>query len=265
MDSLQIIVLAIVQGLTEFLPISSSAHLVLVPIFLRWSDQGLIFDVAVHLGSLIAVLFYFRLEVFRMSVSWVRSLLGGESNQDSRLAWWIIIAAIPVIVVGFCLQSAIASELRNPVVIALASILFGVLLWFADKKALLTRSEASLGLRDVLIIGAFQILALIPGTSRSGITITAGLLLGLSRKAAARFSFLLAIPVIIASGALQTVELFTGAGPVNWVDLLLALVVSAVSATLCIDLFLRLVDRLGMLPFVIYRILLGVVILVVLA
>ena len=264
MDNLQIIILAIVQGLTEFLPISSSAHLVLVPQMMDWTDQGLVFDVAVHIGSLIAVLYYFRVEVKRMLKSWSCSLVGGEADQDSLLAWWVIIGTLPAILVGFLLQGPIEEKLRSPWIVALASIIFGLILWYADATARRTRNEFQLNLKDVLIIGCFQVLALIPGISRSGITITLGLFLGLTRKASARFSFLLAMPVIFASGVLQTVRMVTEVSPIGWDDLLLGVLLSAISAGLCIHYFLRLVDRIGMLPFVIYRVLLGVAILVLL-
>ncbi len=264
MDNLQIVVLAIVQGLTEFLPISSSAHLVLLPKLLGWTDQGLVFDVAVHFGSLLAVLYYFRLEVLRMLRAWLRNIGGGKADQDSLLAWWVIIATLPAIVFGFLLQGTIEDSLRSPWVIATASIAFGVLLWLADLKGSRERDEYSLKFNDVFLIGWFQVLALIPGTSRSGITITMGLFLGLTRKAAARFSFLLAMPVIFASGVLQAIRMFTEVSPIGWGELSLGILLSALSAGLCIHYFLRLVERTGMLPFVIYRVLLGLVILLVL-
>ena len=260
MDSLQIFLLAIVQGLTEFLPISSSAHLVLVPRIFGWPDQGLVFDVAVHIGSLIAVVFYFRAEITRMALAWGRSLVGGEADRDSLLAWWVIIGTLPAIFAGFLLQDVIESHFRAAWIIAAASIGFGLLLWLADARGPRRRDEFELGLRDVLIIGCFQVLSMIPGTSRSGITITLGLFLGLTRQAAARFSFLLAIPVILASGSLQTLCMFTEVSPIGWGELLLGILLSAISAGLCIHYFLRLVERLGMLPFVIYRVLLGLAI-----
>ncbi len=265
MDNLQIVILAIVQGLTEFLPISSSAHLVLVPQMLSWPDQGLVFDVAVHIGSLIAVLYYFRVEVKRMTISWVRSLTGGEADQDSLLAWWVIIGTVPAVVVGFLLQGPIEENLRIPWIVAAGSIIFGLLLWYADASARRTRNEFQLNLKDVLIIGGFQALALIPGISRSGITITLGLFLGLTRKAAARFSFLLAIPLILASGVMQSVRMVIEVSPIGWGDLLLGSALSAVSAGICIHFFLRLVERIGMLPFVVYRVLLGIAILLLLS
>jgi undecaprenyl-diphosphatase len=265
MDRLQIIVLALVQGLTEFLPISSSAHLVLLPQILQWPGHGLVFDVAVHIGSLVAVLYYFRVEVRSMLKSWLCSLAGGEADQDSLLAWWVIIGTIPAVIVGFLLQGPIEDKLRSPWIVALASIGFGLVLWMADAQSRRTRTEFELNLKDVLIIGCFQVLSLIPGTSRSGITITLALMLGLTRKAAARFSFLLAMPVILASGVLQTVRMVTEVHPIGWLDLLLGAVISALSAVLCIYYFLRLIDRVGMLPFVIYRVLLGVAILALLS
>jgi undecaprenyl-diphosphatase len=264
MDSIQIVILAIVQGLTEFLPISSSAHLILVPLVLQWPDQGLAFDIAVHLGTLSAVLVYFRTELVAMTVDWTRSLTGGKSSDNSRLAWWVILGAIPAVIMGYLFKDLVETDLRSPWVIALATIGFGLLLWFADSKKPKTRNEYQLTPANVLLIGCFQVLALVPGTSRSGITMTAALLLGLSRKAAARFSFLLSIPIILASGVLQTLELSRSSQSVEWFALLLALVLSAASAGLCIHLFLRLIERIGMLPFVIYRLLLGVVLIALL-
>ncbi len=264
MDNLQIVILAILQGLTEFLPISSSAHLVLLPSLLSWPEHGLVFDVAVHFGSLLAVVYYFRHEVWRMICAWIRSLAGGEADQDSLLAWWVIIGTLPVVAIGFTFQHSIESVLRAPWIIAAASIVFGLLLWLADRGAIRQRDEYSLTLKDVLIIGCSQVLALIPGTSRSGITITLGLFLGLSRKASARFSFLLAMPVIFASGVLQSVRMFTEVSPIGWGELALGILLSAISAGLCIHYFLRLVERIGMLPFVLYRVLLGGLILLLL-
>ena len=264
MDSIQIAILAIVQGLTEFLPISSSAHLILVPLLLQWPDQGLAFDIAVHLGTLIAVMVYFRAELLEMSVEWARSLTGGESTDNSRLAWWVILGTIPAVVTGYLFKGMIETELRSPWVIALATIGFGLLLWFADSKKTKARNEYQLTLANVLLIGCFQALALIPGTSRSGITMTAALLLGLSRESAARFSFLLSIPIILASGVLQTLELSQSSQAVDWTALMLALILSAISAGLCIHLFLRLIEKIGMMPFVIYRLLLGGILIVLL-
>ena len=264
MDSLHIVWLALVQGLSEFLPVSSSAHLVLLPRVMGWVDQGLVFDVAVHLGSLIAVVGYFRLEVWRMLTCWLRSISGGGSSRDSQLAWWVILGTLPAVIVGLAFKGYIESDLRSPWVIAITTIVFGLLLGFADYRSKRERSEYQLRLKDVLLIGCFQALALIPGTSRSGITITMGLLLGLTRQAAARFSFLLAIPIIIASGSLQTLDLVKSPTAIDWQGLTLAVLLSALSAGLCIHFFLKLIDRVGMMPFVVYRLLLGMVIIAVL-
>jgi len=264
MDIVQIIILAIVQGLTEFLPISSSAHLILVPLVLKWPDQGLVFDVAVHLGSLCAVLVYFRREVVAMFLAWSKSLAGGESTANSQLAWWIILGTIPAVLVGYVFKGLIETELRSPWVIAIATIVFGLLLWIADRGKSKMRTEFQLKLSDVVVIGCFQALALIPGTSRSGITMTAGLLLGLTRQAAARFSFLLSIPIILASGTLQTMELLQASQVIDWLALFLALALSALSAGICIHLFLGLIEKIGMLPLVIYRLLLGAVLIALL-
>ena len=186
------------------------------------------------------------------------------SQRGSTLIWWVIVATLPAIVFGFLLQAVIEESLRSPWIIATASIAFGMLLWLADFKGVRKRDEYSLQLKDAFLIGWFQVLALIPGTSRSGITITMGLFLGLTRKAAARFSFLLAMPVIFASGVLQTVRMFTEVSPIGWGELALGILLSALSAGLCIHYFLRLVEHTGMLPFVIYRVVLGLAILLVL-
>jgi undecaprenyl-diphosphatase len=261
MDNLHVFILAVVQGLTEFLPISSSAHLVLLPRLLNWPDQGLVFDVALHCGSLMAVLFYFRVEVWRMLRAWWRSLTGGVADRDSLLAWWVIIGTLPAVAVGYLFEGGIEESLRHAWILATASIVFGLLLWLADLGSKRERDEYSLTLKDVLVIGCGQVLALIPGTSRSGITITMGLFLGLSRKAAARFSFLLAMPIIFASGVLQTQRMLVEVRPIAWSELLLGILLSAIAAGLCIHYFLRLVERIGMLPFVVYRVALGLLIL----
>lgn len=265
METLHIVVLALVQGLTEFLPVSSSAHLILVPVLFGWPDQGLSFDVAVHLGTLLAVLAYFRTDLLHMSGDWLRSLTGGGTTANSRLAWAVLLGTIPVGLTGLLLGDFIEHHLRSPQVIAVATIGFGVLLWIAERRAGRGRDEHSIGWKDVLLIGCAQALAMVPGTSRSGITITAGLLAGLTRVAAARFSFLLSIPVIVLAGGLKTLDLIRLAEPVAWGQLALGTALAAISAYLCIDAFLGWLDRLGMTPFVIYRVLLGVVLLVVFA
>lgn len=263
MSDLQILVLALVQGLTEFLPISSSGHLILAPYLFGFADQGLAFDVAVHLGSLIAVLAYFRADVWRIAVAWLASLAPGRpQTPNGRLGWAIIIGTLPVVVAGMLLKSLVEGELRAPWVIALTTIGFGLLLGWVDLRARRRREITQLQLRDALIIGASQILALVPGTSRSGITMTAGLWLGLTRAAASRFSFLLSIPTILASGTLVTKDLLEANVPVDWTSLGLGVVLSGIAAYATIALFLRFIERIGMWPFVLYRLVLGGVILI---
>ncbi len=263
METAHIIWLALIQGLTEFLPISSSAHLILVPSLLGWPDQGLAFDVAVHLGTLIAVVSFFRKDILTLFLAWVGSITGKGMSAEARLAWGVIVGTIPAGLVGLLFKDYIEVYLRSPLVIAATTIIFGLLLWFADRRAKLQRDELTLTWQDFLVIGGAQAMALIPGTSRSGITITAGLLLGLTRQAAARYSFLLSIPIIVLSGLGVTGDLLSSNEAVDWTALLLGTVIAAVSAFACIHFFLAWINKMGMLPFVIYRLLLGVLLLVV--
>lgn len=261
MDFIQILILALVQGLTEFLPISSSAHLILVPVIAGWEDQGLAFDVAVHVGTLSAVVLYFRNELIKMSGDWVNSFIQRKAVGDSLLAWAVIIGTIPAGLAGILLKDFVETSLRDPLVIAAATIAFGFLLLYADKMGRRNRDEHSLGLADIIFIGCAQALALIPGTSRSGITITAALMLGLTREAAARFSFLLSIPIISAGGLLKTKDLIESQGAVDWQAIIWGTAISAIAAYLCIHFFLKLLDRIGMMPFVVYRLVLGAILL----
>ena len=261
MDNIQAVILALVQGLTEFLPISSSAHLILVPMLVDWPDQGLAFDVAVHFGTLSAVVLYFRHQLSAMARAWVGSLGSRYPDQEARLAWAVLLGTVPLGLSGLLLHDVVETYLRSPLVIAAATILFGLLLWYADARGPQTRCEYRLSAGRVAVIAFAQVLALIPGTSRSGITITAGLLVGLDRKAAARFSFLLSIPAILMAAGYEGSKLLGGEHPVEWTPMLLGVAVSAVSAYACIHYFLKLLDRIGMLPFVWYRLLLGAVLL----
>jgi len=257
MDSFHAIVLALVQGLTEFLPISSSAHLILFPRLLGWPDQGLAFDVAVHVGTLCAVVLYFRRDLTPMARDWIKSLLARQNTANSRLAWAVLWGTVPVGLAGLLLKGYVENNLRSELVIAAATIMFGVLLWVADAKGRGKRDEFSLRISDIAIIGVAQAFALIPGTSRSGATMTAGLILGLSREGSARFSFLLSIPVIALAGMMLSVDLVEQPGVVDWGAIVIGVVTSAVTAYLCIHFFLKLLERIGMLPFVIYRFVLG--------
>ncbi|MGM0832562.1 undecaprenyl-diphosphate phosphatase [Halomonas qinghailakensis] len=257
MDWFQVVVLAVVQGLTEFLPISSSAHLILVPVLTTWEDQGLAFDVALHLGSLSAVVIYFRHEIGRMIVSSLTALRGQEVNDDAVLAFWVVIATLPVCIVGFLLHDLISGYMRSTLIIGASLIVFGLLLGYADWKKRGTRSEYQMTLKDVLIIGGAQVLALIPGTSRSGITITAALMVGMSREGAARFSFLLSIPVIVLAGGLEAISLLKDPQLIDIPAMLVGTLLSGISAYVCIHYFLVVIKKLGMQPFVIYRVLFG--------
>ncbi len=256
-DWYQAVLLAIVQGLTEFLPISSSAHLVIPPLLLGWPDQGLAFDVAVHVGTLSAVVIYYRRDIQRMVSAWLRSLAGGGPSEESALVWYLALATVPVGIIGLAAGDFIESELRSLPVIATTTLVFGLLLGVADRRAVPTGEGRSLTLPMALVIGLAQALAPVPGVSRSGITMTAGLFLGMNRGAAARFSFLLSIPVIASAGALKGLELVQDARPVDWLSLALGAVLSGITAYLCIGLFLRLIDRVGLMPFVYYRVLLA--------
>ena len=257
MDTLHIITLAILQGLTEFLPISSSAHLILVPYLFGWTDQGLAFDVAVHVGTLIAVITYFRRHLKQLISDCYIAHCRHQTTPSTNLAGCIILASVPAILVGLFLSDIIAAYLRAPIIIALANIGFALALWWSDSIHQPQRNEYTLTYRHALLIGLAQTCAFIPGASRSGTTIMAGLLMGLDRQAAARFSFLLSIPLIVAAGSLLTMQLILQSAPVDWFALCLGTVISAISAYLCIHYFLKLLDRIGMLPFVIYRLLLG--------
>ncbi|MDF2180063.1 undecaprenyl-diphosphate phosphatase [Aliiglaciecola sp. CAU 1673] len=261
MTLLEIIVLALIQGITEFLPISSSGHLILPSAILGWNNQGLAFDVAVHLGSLMAVMIYFREEILRMIQAWLSSVSGGQKTDDSRLAWFVVIATIPAVIAGFLGKSFVEHYARSALVIGVTTILFGLLLWYADVKAKQHKNIFQLNWKSALFIGFAQVLALIPGTSRSGITMTAGLMAGLDRESAARFSFLLSIPTIMGAGLLLSLDLAESTEPVDWQAMIYGLLFSFVSAYLCIKLFLGWISRIGMLPFVIYRLVLGTVLL----
>jgi undecaprenyl-diphosphatase len=261
MEPLHILILALVQGITEFLPISSSAHLILMPHLLGFSDQGLAFDVAVHIGSLLAVITYFRRELLTMAGDFLGSLGAPErATENSRMVWLLLLGTLPIVVVGGLMKAVVETDLRSASVIAAATIIFGLLLFWVDIRGRKEKSEFSLSWKGAFLIGLFQTLAIIPGTSRSGITITAGLLLGLTREAASRFSFLLAIPTILLSGGLVTLDLFQSPDAVNWSELLLGAALSFIAAYLCIHFFLRLIEKSGMLPYVIYRLILGAVI-----
>ena len=268
MSTLEVIILALLQGLTEFLPISSSAHLILPSQILGWKDQGLGFDVAVHVGTLLAVMLYFRKELGAMSVAWLGTInIGPAKNStdnqalfEGKLAWWIIFATIPAGLFGLLGKDLIEEHLRSALVIAATTLLFGFLLGFADVRTGHRKEHESLenlGFKGAMLIGLAQAIALIPGTSRSGITMTIGLLLGLSRDNAARFSFLLSIPAIAMAGSYLTLKLVLSTETVDWQAIGFGSFVAFISAYACIHYFLILLNKIGMMPFVIYRLALG--------
>lgn len=270
-----IVVLALLQGLTEFLPVSSSAHLIFPSQLLGWEDQGLAFDVAVHLGTLLAVITYYMSDLVQIGTHTIESAIKRKQTPLSRIGWFIIIATIPAAVAGLLLEPYIATVARSIHVIAYTTIGFGILLgiasyinrkinWSTIVNIQGRRSDSLRGMtiHQAIIIGFAQALALIPGTSRSGITLTAGLFLGMRPEAAARFSFLLSIPIILASALLEGIKLFNnetiGANPI---EMLIGGVISFVTSIIVISLFMRYISKSGMAVFVVYRVLLGVALL----
>ena len=252
-----ILILAVVQGITEFLPISSSGHLILTSQVLGWPDQGLIIDIAAHVGTLFAVLLYFWRDVWFMIAGTAR-LATGRGGPGARMALYVFIGTVPVIVVGFLGKDFIASGLRSAEVIAWATLGFGILLWISDKVGMTLRSIEHLNWGGVLFIGMMQVLALIPGTSRSGITMTAGRLLGMERPEAARFSMLLSIPTILGAGALSGYELYQSGDVALGRDALISALLAFVTAILAIWALMLWLRRAGFTPFVLYRIVLAV-------
>ena len=253
MDLSQVIVLALIQGITEFLPISSSAHLILPAGLTAWPDQGIKFDVAVHLGSLTAVLIYFRAELAGFGRDAIRLRVGASG----LLLFKVAIATVPAALAGLLFKPFIESELRAVGVIAVATIAFAIPLWWADRRVTSTRDEYSVSCSQAALVGLAQALALVPGVSRSGITITAALLVGLGREGAARFSFLLAIPTIAGAALLSAVDARSTPEVAVWTDLGIGFAVSAVAAYVCISAFVALLNRTGMTPYVVYRLALG--------
>ena len=260
MTSMQIIVLAVVQGLTEFLPISSSGHLVLVPKFLGWQDQGIIFDISVHLGSLAAVCIYFRGDLIELLKGAPDLLLFRPRGKSSNLLFLLILSTIPAALIGFISSDWIERYLRNPLIIAVTLAFYGVLMWVADKKGSKKIAIQNIGYLQAIIIGFAQVLALIPGTSRSGITMTAGLFLGMKRIDAAKFSFLMSIPVIMLAAGYKVLIIFLNNTDVAWNELFFGMVISLIIAYLSIGFFMKVLQKIGLMPFAVYRILLSILI-----
>lgn len=260
MDLLQLLVLAFVQGVTEFLPISSSAHLILVPALTGWPDQGLLIDVSLHVGTLAAVMSYFWRETFRMAEGSV-SLLRGRLDGSANLLLLVVVGTLPVVIAGFLLREVVSGDWRNPALIAGTTIGFGIVLYLADRFGRRQRAMEGMGLHHALLIGLAQCLALVPGTSRSGITMTAALLLGYERAEAARFSLLLSIPTTAAAGLLMGRELWRSGDLAMQADALVAACLAFVAAWLAIGGMMAWLRHASFTPFVVYRLSLGVILL----
>ena len=259
MTLIQIVVLSLIQGLTEFQPISSSAHLILGSRVFNWPDQGLVFDVATHLGTLLAVLAYFHKDLWQMALPWLRRGRGDATSK--QLGITLVVASFPAILAGALLHGWVESVLRDVSVIAYSTIGFGLLLWWADARFTRTRVMRDMNFKTGVVIGLAQMLALVPGTSRSGITIMMGRMLGFNADTAARFSFLLSIPVIAAAGGYGILRMLLNDSPIDWLQFGLAVVLSAIAGWICIAAFLALLRRVGLVPFIVYRLILGVALL----
>ncbi len=261
MTLLQIFVLAIVQGITEFLPISSSGHLILVPELTNWPDQGIMMDIGVHVGTLLAVILYFRKDVWRMFHAFGQMLLLREefNEKERHLMLAVLISTVPIVIFGDIASNFGLTDLwRSIEVVGWASIIFGILLYYFDTKSPIILSISNLRFGHALIIGLAQVLALIPGTSRSGITMTAARGLGFKRVDAARFSMLLSIPTIIAAAAFEITHLNKAEHIISMSDLLWGASLSFISALIAISLMMKWLQRASMTPFVLYRIILGI-------
>lgn len=261
MDLLQSIFLGFLQGLTEFLPISSSGHILIVPAILGWEDPGAAFTAVIQLGTEAAVLIYFRKDLWQIGTTWTRSLtrpeLRGEVN--ARMGWYLITATIPIAILGFLFQDQIETAARNLWLVGSMLIVFGIVLGVADNVGTRNREVGDLSIRDGILIGLAQSIALIPGVSRSGATISAGLFLGLERAAAARFSFLLAIPAVVLSGLFQLYKMLNGTETVSepLFNVAVATLVAFVVGYAVIAWFLRYLSNNSFAIFVGYRLILG--------
>ena len=263
---LQAIVLGISQGLTEFLPISSTAHTLVVSKLLGWPDPGAAFTAVTQIGTELAVVIYFRKDIARILKAWSASIVNSEmrSNADAKMGWYVIVGTIPISVAGLAFKSSIETTARNLWLVAGALIFMGVLLGLADKYAKHTKVEADLNAKNAILFGFGQALALIPGVSRSGATITAGLAMGFKRDVVARYSFLLAIPAVFASAALTAGDISTDEF-VNWPATIVATIVAFVVGYFVIASLMKYLQTRTFLPFVIYRISLGTLLVILLA
>lgn len=255
-----LLILAIVQGLTEFLPVSSSGHLVLTSRILGWEDQGVAIDIAVHVGTLLAVIIYFWRDVARVAGGTLR-LVTFRGGPDARLAVMLLIATLPIVLAGFLAKDYVETVFRSVEVIAWATIGFALLLWFVDRHGMTVQRIEHMGVPGAVLIGLSQVLALIPGTSRSGITMTAARFLGMERAEAARFSLLLSIPTIAGAGVLKGVDVWRAGDIALGYDAAIAIGLSFVAGIASIFVMMRWLQTSSFTPFVIYRLALGVVLL----
>ena len=258
-DLLKAVVLGVIQGLTEFLPISSSAHLRIFPELFGWGDPGAAFTAVIQIGTELAVLIYFRKDIWRIGSAWVRSLFRPEyrGTIDARMGWYIIVGSLPIVVLGVLLKDIIEDDFRNLWIIGTTLIVMGVVLGIADRVGRTDRVLGKLTMKDAVLMGAAQAMALIPGVSRSGATISMGRFLGFEREAATRFAFLLAIPAVVGAGLFELKEIPNGDNTYGWGPTITATVVSFVVGYAAIAWLLRYVSTRSYTPFVIYRILLG--------
>ncbi|MCP4394244.1 MAG: undecaprenyl-diphosphate phosphatase [Alphaproteobacteria bacterium] len=263
MPILNVIVLSLIQGVTEFLPISSSAHLILVPFFTSWEDQGLLMDVAMHVGTLFAVLLYFRNDIAQV----IKEAFNNKGNSEAKneknignknLLFYIVIATIPVLVFGLFVSKYVGDAMRGIEIIGWTSILYGVLLFVVDKRSSKDKEIADISLKDAVVLGFAQALALVPGTSRSGITMTAARAMGVNRKDAAKFSMFMAVPTIMAAGAYEGLKLYKLGDFALTQDALIACVLSFVSAFAVVHLLMKWLEKFSFAPFVFYRVILGI-------
>jgi undecaprenyl-diphosphatase len=263
---LQAIVLGISQGLTEFLPISSTAHTLVVSKLLGWPDPGAAFTAVTQIGTELAVVIYFRRDIVRILKAWSASIVNTQmrSNADAKMGWYVIVGTIPISVAGLAFKSSIETTARNLWLVAGALIFMGVLLGIADRYAKHTKNESNLNAKTAILFGLGQALALIPGVSRSGATITAGLAMGFKRDVVARYSFLLAIPAVFASAALTAGDISSDEF-VNWPATIVATIVAFVVGYFVIASLMKYLQTRTFLPFVIYRISLGTLLLILLA
>ena len=265
-DFLQAVVLGIIQGLTEFLPISSSAHLRIYPELFGWGDPGAAFTAVIQIGTEVAVLLYFRKDIWRIATTWLRSLVRPEyrDHLDARMGWFIIIGSLPIVVLGVLLKDVIERDFRSLWLIGCTLIGLGLVLGVADRIGSKDKRLEHLGLRDAVLMGAAQALALVPGVSRSGATLSMGRLLGYDREAATRYAFLLAIPAVIGAGLFELKDIPGETNPYGWGPTIVATVVSFVVGYAAIAWLLRYVTTRSYAPFVVYRVALGALVLVLL-